>query len=109
MSPSASATPSATPTAEPVHFDASVAVLNGAGISGLAASNQAKLEAAGFTAASAGNITGTKPATNTVRYADADLESTAAKVAEVLGIDTIERGVVSEGDITVLLVTDPAA
>ena len=106
-SPSASATP--TPTAEPVQFDASVSVLNGAGIAWLAGKNQAKLESAGFTKAVAGNITGTKPSTNTVRYADADLESTAQKVADVLGISTVERGAVTDGDITVLLVTDPAA
>lgn len=109
VSASPSVTPSPTPTVEPVQLDAQVSVLNGAGIAGLAGENQAKLESAGFTKATAGNITGTKPATNTVRYADNDLESTAAKVAEVLGIDTIERGVVSDGDITVLLVTDPAA
>jgi hypothetical protein len=108
-SPSPSASPSPTPTAEPVQFDTPVSVLNGAGIAGLAGKNQAKLESAGFTKAVAGNMTGAKPSTNTVRYADADLESTAQKVAEVLGISTIERGVVSGGDITVLLVTDPAA
>lgn len=109
VSPSASASPSPTPTVEPVQFDAPVSVLNGAGIAGLAGRNQEKLASAGFTAATAGNISGTKPATNTVRYADADLESTAAKVAEVLGIATIERGPVPDGDIAVLLVTDPAA
>ncbi|PKQ17729.1 MAG: hypothetical protein CVT68_07035 [Actinobacteria bacterium HGW-Actinobacteria-8] len=112
-SPSVSATPSTTPsptpTVEPVQFGASVSVLNGAGIAGLAGTNQAKLEAAGFTAATAGNIVGEKPSENTVRYADVGLESTAAKVAEVLGISNIERGVVSDGDISVLLVTDPAA
>ncbi|WP_291379015.1 LytR C-terminal domain-containing protein [Demequina sp.] len=109
VSASASPTPSPTPTVAPVQFDAPVTVLNGAGIGGLAGRNQEKLAAAGFTAATAGNITGTKPATNTVRYSDAALESTAAKVAEVLGIGTIEFGVVSDGDIAVLLVTDPAA
>ncbi len=107
--PSTTPSPSPTPTVEPVQLDASVSVLNGAGIAGLAGANQAKLESAGFTAATAGNITGTKPPGNTVRYADVDLESTAAKVAEVLGVTNIERGVVSDGDILVLLVTDPAA
>ncbi len=109
VSATPSATPSPTPTVDPVKFDTSVSVLNGAGIAGLAGKNQAKLETAGFTAATAGNITETKPSENTVRYSDASLESTAAKVAEVLGISNIERGVVSDGDITVLLVTDPAA
>ncbi len=108
-SPTPSQTPSPTPTVVPVRFDAPVTVLNGAGISGLAGTNQEKLAAAGFTAATADNLTGTKPASNTVRYSDASLESTAAKVAEVLGIATIEFGVVAEGDIAVLLVTDPAA
>lgn len=107
--PTPSATPSPTPTVEPVQFDAAVPVLNGAGIAGLAGRNQAKLEAEGFTAATAGNITGTKPSANTVRYSDASLESTASKVAEVLGISNVEFGEVSDGDVVVLLVTDPAA
>jgi hypothetical protein len=92
-----------------VQFGAPVAVLNGAGVAGLAGANQEKLAAAGFTAATADNLTGTKPAANTVRYSDASLESTAAKVAEVLGIATIELGAVDGGSIAVLLVTDPAA
>ncbi|MCB2412805.1 LytR C-terminal domain-containing protein [Demequina sp. TTPB684] len=108
-SPEPSETPSPTPTVEPVQFGAPVVVLNGAGISGLAGANQEKLAAAGFTAATADNLTGTKPASNTVRYSDASLESTAAKVAEVLGITTVEFGVVPEGNLAVLLVTDPAA
>lgn len=109
VAPSPSASPSPTPTVEPVQFDASVSVLNGAGIAGLAGKNQAKLEKAGFTKAEAGNITGSKPSKNTVRYADADLKSTAEKVADVLGISTVDRGVVDDGDITVLLVSDPSA
>ena len=112
-SPSATATPSQTPsptpTVDPVQFAAPVTVLNGAGIAGLAGRNQEKLAAAGFTAATADDLTGAKPASNTVRYSDVSLESTAAKVAEVLGIATIEFGVVAEGDIAVLLVTDPTA
>ena len=107
--PTPSTTPSPTPTVEPVQFDASVPVLNGAGIAGIAAENQGKLEAAGFTAVTADNISGTKPSENTVRYSDARFESTAAKVAEVLGITNVEFGVVSDGDVVVLLVTDPAA
>jgi hypothetical protein len=107
--PSPTPSPSPTPTVEPVQFGASVSVLNGAGIAGLAATNQGALESAGFTAATAGNISGTKPSANTVRYADMAFESTAAKVAEVLGISTIERGVVDDANIVVLLVTDPAA
>ena len=115
LEPTVSVTPSETPsptpteTAEPVHLEASVFVLNGAGISGLAARNQDVLAAAGFTAITAGNVTGTKPAANTVRYADAAYETTAQKVAEVLGIGTVEQGVVTDGNIAVILVTDPAA
>ncbi len=113
---SPSTTPSPTPTVEPVQLGVSVSVLNGAGIAGIAGDNQAELEAAGFTAVTAGNLTGAKPPSNTVTYSDAALETTAARVAEVLGISNVERGVPVDGDITVpdggiavVLVTDPAA
>ncbi len=110
-SPTASETPSATPTAtaEPIHYDAAVSVLNGAGIAGLAGRSTDAVTAAGYTAASAGNISSNLPAANVVRYGDPILQTTAEDVARVLGIATVERGVTPEGDIAVILVSDPGA
>lgn len=108
--PTASSSPAPTPTqtAEPVHLDASVVVLNGAKIAGLAGKNVDKLTAGGFTAATAGNISTNLPAANTVRYSDPIYETTAQQVAALLGIATVEQGVTPEGSISVILVSDPA-
>lgn len=110
MSPSPSASPSPTPTAtaEPVRFDATVAVLNGAKIGGLAGTNADKVKAGGFTAVTAGNISADLPAANTVRYADPAFETTAQQVAALLGIAAVELGTTPEGNISVILVSDPA-
>ncbi len=101
--PSESPTPTA--TVEPIRYDTEIAVLNGAGVSGLAAANADALTGAGYTTVSAGNLTANKPAANVVRYADPIYEQTAIDVAAKLGISTVERGVTPEGSITVLLVT----
>jgi len=110
LSPSPSASPSPTPTAtaEPVRFDATVAVLNGAKIGGLAGTNADKVKAGGFTAVTAGNISADLPAANTVRYADPVFETTARQVAALLGIAAVELGTTPEGNISVILVSDPA-
>ena len=110
ISPTPTASPSPTPTAtaEPVHFDAAVVVLNGAKIGGLAGTNSAKLTASGFTAVTAGNVSANLPAANTVRYADPVFQTTAQQVATLLGIAAVEQGVTPEGNISVILVSDPA-
>lgn len=108
-SPSVSASPTPTATAVPVNFGATVVVLNGASIKGLAAKNADALTAGGFTAVTASNISANLPAANTVRYADPAFETTARKVAEILGIAAVELGVTPEGNVSVILVTDPAA
>lgn len=108
-SATASATPTPTETAVPVNFGASVAVFNASGISGLAGKNADELTAAGFTTVSAGNLSANLPAANTVRYADATMETTAREVARVLGIATVEQGVTPEGDVSVILITNPDA
>lgn len=107
----ADATSSAAPesTEAPVNFAANVSVLNGAKVSGLAARNVDKLTAQGFTSVSADNVSANLPAANTVRYADPTLEPTARKVAEALGIATVEQGVTPAGDVAVILVTDNGA
>ncbi len=108
-SPSASPSPTPTATAEPVHFEAAVVVLNGAKKAGLAGKNADILTAGGFTAVTAGNISTNLPAANTVRYSDAMYETTAQQVAALLGIATVEQGVTPEGNISVILVSAPAA
>lgn len=102
----ASESPTPTATVEPIHYDAAVSVLNGAGVSGLAGRNAEALQGVGYTAVEAGNLTANKPAANVVRYADPIYEQTAIDVAATLGIATVERGVTPEGSITVLLVTN---
>lgn len=108
---SPSATPSPTPTeTATIEFDASVAVLNGAGITGLASANQKILEEAGFTEVSAGNLTGDKPDANVVVYTSESLRATAQEVAQALGVDSISFDVATtEADVEVHLVSDPAA
>lgn len=110
-SPTASptASPSPSETAPPVDLATPVAVLNGAGIGGLAAAQAEELTAAGFSNVTAGNLTGAKPAANTVRYTDPAQASTAAQVAQVLGISAVEQGTATGGGIDVLLVTNPDA
>lgn len=107
-SPSPSASPTPTATAEPVHLEAAVAVLNGAKIGGLAGTNADKLTAGGFTAVTAGNISANLPAANTVRYADPVYETTAQQVAALLGIPIVELGATPEGNVSVILVSDPS-
>jgi hypothetical protein len=85
-------------------------VLNAAGIGGLAATNQEKLEDDGFTSVAASNLTSNLPDQNTVIYSSDDDAETAARVAEVLGIDDVEQGSPPGGaSIEVILVSDPDA
>lgn len=110
ISPSPSATPSPTPTAtaEPIHHEATVVVLNGAGIAGLAGKTADTITAQGYAAVTAGNISGTKPAANVVRYSDPIFETTAQDIASVLGIAAVETGDTTGSDVAVLLVSAPA-
>jgi len=105
-----SSTPSSTPTeTASVEFDASVAVLNGSGVSGLAAKNQKTLEEASFTKVTAANLTGDKPDDNVVIYTSDELKATAQEVATQLGIDEIALDVAqTDADVEVHLVSDPS-
>jgi hypothetical protein len=108
-SPSVTPSPEPTETTVPVNYDAKVAVLNGSGISGLAAKNQKTLETGGFSSVTADNLTVTKPADNVVVYTEAALETTAAEVAKQLGIDDISLDVAqTNADVEVHLVSDPS-
>ena len=110
--PSSTSSPSVTPSPTPtqtVDYNAKVAVLNGAGIPGLAASQQSKLTDAGFGSVTAGNLSGSKPSANVVVYSDAEFKATATEIAKQLGIDTISLDVPQTAvDIEVHLVTDPS-
>jgi cytoskeletal protein RodZ len=106
----AEAPPTTEAPAPAVNLAAPVAVLNGAKISGLAAREAEKLEAAGFTAVTPDNFTGTSPAASTVFYASADLQPTAQLVGTTLGIATVVESAVDAGaGITVVLRSDPDA
>lgn len=105
-SESASAEPSETSSPEPseteepepvVDYGASVAVLNGTGVTGLAGAQAAVLEDAGFTDVSAANLTGDRPDVNTVVYTDDAMADTAAEVAAQLGFDAVVQGTPETG------------
>lgn len=107
-STSPSVTPSPTPTAK-VDYSAKIAVLNGAGIQGLAATQQSKLADAGFGSVTAGNLSGARPSANVVVYASDEFKATATEVAKQLGIDDISLDVPRTAvDVEVQLVTDPS-
>lgn len=98
-----------TPAAAPV-LTTPVAVLNGARVGGLAGRVADELEAAGFTAVTPDNATGTLPAQSVVYMASEDLRPTAELVATTVGVPTVEVNPAQAGSgIKVLLVTDPDA
>ncbi|GCD21137.1 hypothetical protein CTKZ_26990 [Cellulomonas algicola] len=99
----------APPAAEPV-LSTPVQVLNASGVSGVAARQQAKLQEAGFTAATTGNSDGEGVTDSTVFYASEDLRSTADLVAQTLGLTAVTLDPDQAGDgIVVVLRTDPDA
>lgn len=118
-SASASAEPSVTPerseTAEPepvVIYDAQVHVRNGSGVSGVAGTQQQKLEDADYTNVEANNISSSliPDATNTVTYTEDRLADTAEDIAATLGIDVVQGGDTPGGaEIEVLIASDPDA
>ncbi len=98
------------PAAPTPVYSTPVTVLNGAGIKGLAGDQAAKLTAAGFTAVDTGNVSGTKPAQNTVYYKSEDLKDTATAVGQALGVTTVTLSETDAGNgISVVLVSDPSA
>ncbi|WP_062387687.1 LytR C-terminal domain-containing protein [Demequina iriomotensis] len=108
-SPEPSEEPSETAEPEPViDYDASIAVLNGSGITGLAGTQVSILEGAGFATLSADNLSGEIPTANRVVYGDDAMADTAAEVASQLGIDTVEQGTpTTDVDVEVQLVSEP--
>jgi cytoskeletal protein RodZ len=106
----APATQTTEPAAPTPVLTTPVQVLNGASISGLAKTQAAKLTGAGYTTVDTGNVTGTRPAQNTVYYKSDDLKATATAVAQTLGVTSVTMSATDAGDgISVVLVTDPSA
>ena len=113
-SPTASATASATttPTAPPTEagpaLGTKIQVLNGAGVSGVAAQAAAKLTAAGFTSVTPpGNYGGAALSVSTVFYATPADAVTAKAVGTALGIAQVkESATQASGAIVVVLKSD---
>ncbi|NCD20709.1 MAG: LytR family transcriptional regulator, partial [Actinobacteria bacterium] len=87
--PTPSPEPSPTPTESAVQFDAPVAVLNGAGVAGIAGRTADRLTAAGFTAVTPGNYASAQPTATTIYYNNAELAGTAQAIGAELGIDLL--------------------
>ena len=85
-----------------------VAVLNAAGIGGIAGEQAEKLTSAGFTAVTTGNAEPTVD-DSTVFYTSEDLRPTADLVAQTLGLTEVVLQAADDAGITVLLVSDPDA
>lgn len=107
----ASPEPTVTDDPEPVVIeDAQIHVRNGAGVAGLAGTNQELLEAAGFTNIEANNIDAADipGGQNVVIYSEDRLADTAQAVADALSIDAVDAGDTPGGaEIEVLLASDP--
>lgn len=105
---SASPTTEPTPTTPAPDLATPVSVLNGAGIGGLAARVSERLTAAGFTAVTPGNASGSTPVASTVFFGSEQLRSTADLVAQTIGVPTVVLSPVdAAAGITVVLRTDP--
>ncbi|MEZ0446807.1 LytR C-terminal domain-containing protein [Cellulomonas sp. ICMP 17802] len=103
-------TPADQPSAAAPAMDTPVTVLNAAKISGLAGTQAEKLTAAGFTAVTTGNFTGTAPADSVVYYATEDLKATADLVAATLGLTTVTLSADDAGTgVSVVLTSKPGA
>lgn len=88
----------------PVDREAPVEVLNATQISGLAALGAERVQADGFSTVTAENYRGGgERAESVVKYTDPDLEPTAEKIAEILGISDVSEGPEAEDGIVVEL------
>lgn len=72
-----------------VVLTASVSVLNGAGVNGLAGRLAGELSAAGFTTVGAADYTAGTPDVTTLYYRSPELAATAREIGEVLGIENL--------------------
>jgi len=93
------------PSGEVQHSTA-IAVLNGAGINGLASDVVGTLADEGFTGGVADDYTSNAPATTTLYYNNADLQATAEEVASLLNIGTVVESSSATQAIAIVLRSD---
>ena len=90
-----------------VDHDASVSVLNGAGVAGIAGRTSETLAAAGWTTVEAGNIAGGPPEVSTVYYGDPAMAASAEQAAADLGIEVVEEDAEMAGQYDIVVVLRP--
>ncbi|MDD9207040.1 LytR C-terminal domain-containing protein, partial [Georgenia sp. 10Sc9-8] len=93
-----------------VDFTASIAVLNGTGIGGLAGEVAQAIGAEGFSQVGASNYGAAAPETTTLYYNNASLAATAQAVGEAAGISNLQElpGATENVDIAIVLRNDYA-
>lgn len=98
--------PSPTATEEPVQFEAPVAVLNGAGIAGIAGRVADRLTEAGFTAVTPGNYANAQPTATTIYFNNPELAGTAQAIGVELGVDLLVELASATDSLVVVLRND---
>lgn len=100
--------PTTEPPPPPPDLTTVVAVYNGTTIAGLAADGRDRLEEAGFAEVRVGNWGAADPPASVVYYATPEAASTAALVAETLGIAAVEESaeLAAEDALVVVLMED---
>jgi len=86
--------------------EVSVAVYNGSGIGGVAASAAADLVSAGFTVASTGNADSAEYTATEIRYAAGDEAQAATLAAQIPGATTAQVDDVTEGTVQLVIGAD---
>ncbi|WP_123915108.1 LytR C-terminal domain-containing protein [Georgenia muralis] len=102
----ATQTPEETEPAAGVELGTPIAVLNGAGVGGLAGQVVDQLAAEGFTGGIPDNYASATPATTTLYYNNAGLQATAEEVASVLGITNLVESASATQAIAIVLRAD---
>ncbi|MCK6212473.1 LytR C-terminal domain-containing protein [Georgenia sp. EYE_87] len=89
-----------------VEYGTAIAVLNGAGVNGLAGEVVGTLASEGFTGGVADDYTSGAPATTTLYYNNPELQATAEEVARVLGIGNVVESSSATQAIAIVLRSD---
>ncbi|TNC16903.1 LytR family transcriptional regulator [Georgenia sp. 311] len=109
--PGETAEPTPTPAEEPsepavpdVVRTASISVLNGAGVNGLAGRVAGELQADGFTTVGAADYTSGTPDVTTLYYRNAELAPTAQAIGTLLGIDNLVESPAATQNVEIAIV-----
>lgn len=89
-----------------VEYGTSIAVLNGAGVNGLAGEVVGTLASEGFTGGVADDYSSGAPASTTLYYNNPELQATAEEVARILGIGNLVESSSATQAIAIVLRTD---